>query len=88
MATKAADKPLIDPNDPMVVVENGGYVSAMLPLSKAKDLVTLMMFSEKVEWDWNNKTWKPSNTENNCTIKQVSLAQYVAYRMMKEENKT
>jgi hypothetical protein len=86
MATKKPeDKPLIDPNDPMVVVSNNGYASLMLPMSKAKELVTLMMFAEKVEWDYTPKTWKPSGYDNNCEIKQVSLAQYVAYQMAKAE---
>lgn len=86
MATKKPeDKPLIDPNDPMVVVSNNGYASLMLPMSKAKDLVSLMMFAEKVEWDYTPKNWKPSGYDNNCEIKQVSLAQYVAYQMAKAE---
>lgn len=85
MATKAQDKPLIDPNDPMVVVENNGFASLMLPLSKAKELVSIMMFAEKVEWDYTPKNWKPSGYENNCQIKQVSLAQYVALQMAKAE---
>jgi len=85
MATKAQDKPLLDPLDPLVVVSNNGYCSMMLPLSKAKELVSLMMFAEKVEWDYTPKCWKPSGYDNDCTIKQVSLAQYVALQMSKSE---
>lgn len=86
MATKKLeDKPLIDPTDPLVVVENAGYTAMMLPMSKAKELVTLMMGAEKVEWEYTNKSWKPSGYANDCTIKQVSLAQYVAYQMTKAE---
>lgn len=88
MATKAQDKPLIDPNDPMVVVENNGFASLMLPLSKAKELVSIMMFAEKVEWDYTPKNWKPSGYENNCQIKQVSLAQYIAFQLAKAESNT
>ena len=88
MATKAQDKPLIDPNDPMVVVENNGFASLMLPLSKAKELVSIMMFAEKVEWDYTPKNWKPSGYENNCQIKQVSLAQYIAIQLAKAESNT
>ena len=88
MTTKAQGKPLIDPNDPMVVVSNNGYASLMLPMSKAKELVTLMMFAEKVEWDYTPKAWKPSGYDNNCEIKQVSLAQYVALQMAKAEKQS
>jgi hypothetical protein len=86
MATKPKEeKPLIDPLDPMVVVCNSGFASLMLPLSKAKELVSLIMFAEKVEWEYSAKGWKPSGYDNNCEIKQVSLAQYVALQMAKDE---
>ena len=86
MATKKAeDKPLIDPADPLVVVENQGFASVMLPLSKAKELVSLLMFAEKVEWEYTPKCWKPSGYDNNCNIKQVSLAQYIAFQLAKSE---
>lgn len=85
MATKTQDRPLIDPLDPMVAVENSGYTAMLLPLSKAKEMVSLMMFAEKVEWDYTNKLWKPSGYDNNCAIKQVTLAQYVAYQLAKTE---
>ena len=81
MATTTQDKPLIDPLDPLVVIENTGYTAMILPLSKAKEMMCLMMFAEKVEWDYTPKVWKPSGYDNNCTLNQISLAQYVAYQM-------
>ena len=78
MATKERD-------DPMVVVESSGYVSVMLPMSKAQELATLLMLATKVEWEYSTRRWKPSSSDNHVTIKQVTQAQMAAYTMDLDE---